>query len=747
MPISRPFRLRALGTDKPGLGWRLLPLLLGFLGCTEIDVQQSSALGSIETAGATGSSPNSKENPLAYYLIHVKITLDGAPPQSPIKLKQGGVDKIFKTNNDGHALMNVQLTGVGQIVIHASHPDARVGAKVIEPEDLPTEIVINLKRFDQSDNPEYKFIYPGTPEDQLSCAHCHNAINEQWYGTPHQRSASNPFLHDVYAGVVSALNTQVSCTQAGGKWLRGVIPGQKEPGYRCYLGPGALPDLNPHCGNDASCDTAATDFGGCADCHAPGLNGQIGHRNLLEARGTPYKFGIHCDVCHRVESVDLQKAPGVAGALRLLRPSEPPFASFLQNLPLTFGPFMDVSNYEMGAVQRDHFGQSRFCAACHDYEVDVKPRWGPIDQERWPSGKLPVQSTYQEWREGPMNPGTPCGSCHMPPNPAAWNGADLERFKGGYEQSARAGWMRPAGSVRDHTWVGPRAPSSGMLESAAALNISSTIDKDGNHLYLVEVKNVGAGHALPTGLPARSLILLVKAFCDGQELPAIGGNVVPAFAGETSRRLAEQDWTKWPEAKSGDKIRVLRENSSKPWIDYQGPGRFGSGGFRAEEKGLSNLVYVGESTVVAQMPDGTAKLDKPLPEGDIAVLAEAANLEGGPPRMLSGAPGFAFARVFADRNGELNVPSFRAADVVSDNRIPPQSGHQSRHVFAGDCATQPKLRATLLYRSFPPSWIRHWRWDRDDRVILQHQHKPTFRRSNAASTDHTERPSSARSGL
>lgn len=678
-------------------------------GSLDSDLGQNDALESGEPE---------RKLPSIYY-AHVKVELDGQAPQVPIMLKQGGVDKTFKTDENGHALMGVRMTGFGQVVIHASHPEARVGAIVIEPEDLPDEILIKLKRFDQSDNPEYKFIYPGTPEDQLSCAHCHNGINEQWYGTPHQKSASNPFLHDVYAGVVSALTTQNDCEQAQGRWMLGQLPGKKDQGYRCYKGPGALPDLNPHCGTDEACDLLATDFGGCADCHAPGLNGQIGHRNLLEAKGSPYKFGVHCDVCHKVESVDLTKAPGVAGALRLLRPTEPPFASFMQNRPLSFGPFMDVSNYEMGAVQRSHFGESRFCAGCHDYGVDVHPRWGTIDAARWPSGKLPVQSTYQEWLEGPMNPTAPCGSCHMPPNPDAWNGADLERFKGGYEQSARAGWMRPRGQVRDHTWVGPRAPESGMLEMSVDMQIEASKDDYGNPTYFVAVKNVGAGHALPTGLPTRSMILLVRAFCGQEEVKAIGGDVVPDFAGEKARKNTNQDWRRWPEAKEGDVIRVLKYRASDSWIDYKGPGPFGNGQFDARQKGLRNMEYVGESTVVAQMQDGTVRLDRPLPTGYIAVLGEPARPEQGAPRMLSGAPGFAFGRVFVDQHGKLNVPSFRAVDIRSDNRIPAQGMVQTKHVFPSTCDTDLQVEGTLLYRSFPPSWIRHWRWERDDRVMMQ----------------------------
>ena len=46
------------------------------------------------------------------------------------------------------------------------------------------------------------------------------------------------------------------------------------------------------------CDTVATEFGGCADCHAPAINGRLGGRDLLEATDFSYDYGVHCDFCH-----------------------------------------------------------------------------------------------------------------------------------------------------------------------------------------------------------------------------------------------------------------------------------------------------------------------------------------------------------------------------------------------------------------------------------------------------------------
>ena len=92
---------------------------------------------------------------------------------------------------------------------------------------------------------------------------------------------------------------------------------------RCYVGPGTLLDLNEDCGVDGSCDESPEQTGQCADCHAPGIDGELGGRDLLEATELSYDYGVHCDVCHRTDAVDPDAAsPGVAGKLMLTRPSE-----------------------------------------------------------------------------------------------------------------------------------------------------------------------------------------------------------------------------------------------------------------------------------------------------------------------------------------------------------------------------------------------------------------------------------------
>ena len=70
------------------------------------------------------------------------------------------------------------------------------------------------------------------------------------------------------------------------------------------------------------------------------------------------------------------------------------------------------------------------------------------------------------------------------------------------------------------------------------------------------VKNNGAGHGMPTGEPMRSVLVLVRATCEGEPIAATGGDAVPDFGGYLDRKQAGTDWTSWPGAQQGDVIRV-----------------------------------------------------------------------------------------------------------------------------------------------------------------------------------------------
>ena len=577
------------------------------LACTGTEPTDSEA--------TTTDSSIDRPEPEIGDLVALTVTLDGQPAEGVV-ITQGGREMQWTTDSDGQVQVQVDRSFF-QVVLMGSHPEARIG--VVQIRDDMDEAVMTMARFDASDNPEYVFDHPGTPElnDTTSyCSHCHVTTNEDWYGSVHRQSASNPLVQGVYGDV--------------------------------------------------------TTVDGCADCHAPGIDGALGGRRLDEAEGVALDYGVHCDVCHKTESVHLDQPPGVAGRLKLIRPSEPNDSPGLGDwVPLTFGPYGDVANPRMGAVERDHFQTSAFCAGCHEYDQPTA-----VDTERWPSGELPIHSTYSEWESGPLNPGSPCQSCHMPPDNDTMNLADLQLFLAG-GQGIASGWERPPGAMRRHTWFGPRSDEVDMLGLAAALFVDTQRDGD---VFTVSVRtrNAGPGHAIPTGEPLRSILLTVDTDCG----TPIGGDAVPDFGGAREIRTADQDWSTWT-AEEGQVIRVLEVDG---WVDYTGHGPFGDGTFSTEQKGLPRW------TLVGVYAPGDA-----LPEGDLAVLGDA--------EALAGAPGFGFARVTVDADGNRMVPHHQAVDIASDNRLLPTQEVTTTHRFdVSTCVSDPVVSAVLTHRAYP-LWV------------------------------------------
>jgi len=645
----------------------------------------------------------------------VTVTIDGKPSPNTLVL-QGGNPARWRTNAEGKARILIDATVVGDLFVMASHEEARIEGDFVPKGD---SITIALKRFDVRDNEAYQFLDPGEPtrrESTAQCGHCHRSINDDWFASPHRTAAKNPVVHDLYAGAAATFESKTLCESAGGRWWSGLGPGTGSPATRCYLGDGVLPTLNPTCGKTSPCDGVATKFGACADCHAPGIDGKLGGRDLLEAKGFAYDFGIHCDVCHRTESIDLTKDAGTAGRLRLLRPSEKsPSVTLGEWYPLTFGPSPDVPNPKMGSVKREHFMGATICAGCHEHEQPVLVPGATLIATRWPSGKLPIHTTFGEWKASAMSPGVPCQGCHMPPNPGVWNGSDLQMFASAGAGIA-GGWVRPPGSVRHHSWIGPRQPESGMLELSAAVFIEKKV-VSGTLIANITVRNVGPGHAMPTGEPLRSMLMLVDATCGGVSLEPTGGAVVPDFGGFLDRHAAGEDWSTWPGARVGEVVRVVRRTGS--YYDYKGFGPFGDGTFAASAKGMPVEEIVGSSIVTA-VSGSAVTFDKPLPSGDVAYRVEPSVLptKGAIAASRAGAPGFGFARVLVGADGRRMVPHFLAVDVASDNRLMPQSEWSSEHRFKPTCG-DPVVRAVLVHRAYPLWLARERGWTVRDSVMLE----------------------------
>ncbi|HNH46011.1 MAG TPA: multiheme c-type cytochrome [Myxococcota bacterium] len=638
--------------------------------------------------------------PVERWPVHLRVLLDGLPTEG-VRVMQGGGTQLWWTDRNGEVLVEMDASIPGDHYLVASHPEARVGGVEV-PDPSVGRAEITLTRYDPTDNTAYIFADPGPLDhaqtDTSQCGHCHPSLIADWFPSPHRTSASNPVVQDVYGGTSVNLDTMELCLAAGG--TRGEVrePGTGATVQRCRMGISVA-------------ETGS--FGACADCHAPGIDGPLGGRDLLEATGVAYNSGVHCDVCHHVESVDMEAAPGVGGRLHLVRPSEPATSAGMGPWkPLSFGPLADVLNPRMGSVLREEFHEAEFCGGCHEQEA--APLVGQVDPLRWPAGLLPIHSTFSEWQAGPMNPAAPCQSCHMPPKPEVGNAADLYNVFQDVIVGVSAGWERTPGEVRSHSWWGPRQPEAKMLELAASVSVDATV-VEGELQARVTVKNVGPGHAIPTGEPLRNLILRVEAWCDQQPLLATGGAVVPDFGGWLDRQEAGADWSRWPGASVGQVIRVVRRTGE--WYNYLGFGPFGDGHFSAAEKGMPVEVFAGEATIIATQGEFVT-LDRPIPEGDIAYRGETSSLPvtGDGARAVAGAPGFAFARVLVGEGGERMVPHFLAVDVASDNRLLPQTSWTSSHTFAASCE-KPVVKAVLIHRAWPLDLARQRAWPLTESVM------------------------------
>jgi hypothetical protein len=106
---------------------------------------------------------------------------------------------------------------------------------------------------------------------------------------------------------------------------------------------------------------------------------------------------------------------------------------------------------------------------------------------------------------------------------------------------------------------------------SAAAQVHMSVRQDDSDLVVdVSVRNVGAGHALPTGEPMRSMILQVEESCDGESMGAVGGSAVPDFGGHLASKISGEDWTRWPGAEVGNVLRVVRRTGA--WLECSGYG-------------------------------------------------------------------------------------------------------------------------------------------------------------------------------
>ena len=171
-----------------------------------------------------------------------------------------------------------------------------------------------------------------------------------------------------------------------------------------------------------------------------------------------------------------------------------------------------------GFVESAAFGDSRFCATCHQFPDD-----GPAL-----NGKL-LENTLQEWQASRhAAEGRQCQSCHMP--------------------------------ERRHLWRGIHDPE--MVRSALTTELKLEPGEYGRLRLRAEIRNSGAGHYFPTYLVPRVWLRLVLVDPDGRDRTLLVEQVV---ARDVNVWLTEE---RSDTRMAPDEVRVLEVEIGPP----PGPG-------------------------------------------------------------------------------------------------------------------------------------------------------------------------------
>ncbi len=237
----------------------------------------------------------------------------------------------------------------------------------------------------------------------------------------------------------------------------------------------------------------------CGECHAPAA---VRTRQLPPPDGSLFdetsKRGVFCDYCHTVKEV--------VEPVNVKTISDP---GDLKRGPRGDGE-ASYHEVEYSEIHTD----SAFCGACHNV---VHPTSGAV-----------VIDTYDDWKEGPYaREGIRCQDCHMTPgagvekNPGSSSpmGEERDHVATHFFQGGSVFFQERAGNEREMELAGK------MLEAAAEVEAEAIMTDKGFEL-LTTVKNVGAGHKIPTGVTyIRKMWLEVTVVDDSGETIFESGHI------------------------------------------------------------------------------------------------------------------------------------------------------------------------------------------------------------------------------
>lgn len=211
----------------------------------------------------------------------------------------------------------------------------------------------------------------------------------------------------------------------------------------------------------------------CIRCHAPLkeqaeslvvflATGQKGDGGITQAKEVKYPLheqGLTCAACH-MRGYQRYGPPRRDGAL----------ADAAASLP------------HNGWIGTPAFEDSRFCAACHQFEKDAYAL----------NGKL-LENTYEEWKASRyFREGKTCQSCHMP--------------------------------ERRHLWRGIH--DADMVKSAVTISATAADIRAGALSAALTIQNTGAGHHFPTYVTPKVVAEAYQENAKGEMLPGTLRQVV-----------------------------------------------------------------------------------------------------------------------------------------------------------------------------------------------------------------------------
>lgn len=283
----------------------------------------------------------------------------------------------------------------------------------------------------------------------------------------------------------------------------------------------------------------------CEGCHSPAgvVTGEIKGPGLSGLSSLALQ-GVSCDVCHSVSGVTHWQTPSHEpenGSLIL----SPGVESVNGQTLIKRGPFPPSAECGGGYHECAESGlhlQADLCAGCHQvYHYDTH---------------FPLEATYLEWKHGPYARKTIlCQDCHMVEidtfrkvaddyyHPERddyrhyFNGANFLLSYLGAAAAKRAGDPQLADSLMKQY-----AMAVERLQAAAGLELSP-VYRDGRLAELqVRVKNLRAGHNLPTSLTnVRQMWLEVTAKDQDGRVLLSSGTVQPDGTLPANTRLLNSD--------------------------------------------------------------------------------------------------------------------------------------------------------------------------------------------------------------